>query len=107
MKQKLLVPAALAAALGITSWSASAAVLYAEAAPATSATRTVVINPNTRWVNATEMETVKFVANGHEFAVQFDGVRSEFPLNAVAPAGALDHQVKVFVQPSPDYSAGG
>jgi Heavy-metal resistance protein CzcE len=107
MKNKLLVPAALSLALGFASWSASAATLYAEVVPVANASRTVVIDARTKWVNATELETVKFVANGQEFAVDFNGVRNEFPLNAVAPTGVLDHIVKVYVMPAQGDNAGG
>src|SRR5438132_7498141 len=108
MKAKLFVPAALALSIGLASLSASASsLLYGEAVPAADATRTVVIDGNTKWVNATDMETVKFISNGQEFAVDFDGLRSAFPLEAVAPAGAVDHHVEVYVSPAPGENAGG
>jgi Heavy-metal resistance protein CzcE len=108
MKLKLIAPAALALTLGLANWSASAAsLLYGDVVPTADAARTIVITPDTKWVDATDMETVKFISNGQEFAVDFDGVRSEFPLNAIAPAGALDHIVKAYVHPAPGENAGG
>lgn len=107
MKTKLLVPAALALALGFASLSASATLLYGDTVPAADATRTVVINGNTRWVNATDMETVKFDSNGQQFAVDLDGLRSAFPLERIAPQGALNHHVEVYVHPTPGENAGG
>lgn len=107
MNTKLVVPAAIALTLGLASLSAGAAGLYPEIVPAENATRTVVIDSHTKWVNATDLETVKFVANGHEFSVDFDGLRTEFPLNTIAPAGALDHNVEVVVAPSRDDEEGG
>jgi type II secretory pathway component PulK len=107
MKLKLFAPAALALALGLANWSASAANIYAEVVPAADATRTIVITPDTKWVNATDAETVKFVSNGQTFAVDFEGQTNAFPLNAIAPAGALDHHVEAYVRPAPGENAGG
>src|SRR5258706_8714383 len=107
MKTKLFVPAALALALGFASLSASASVLYGDVVPAADATRTVVIDSNTKWVNATDMETVKFASNGQQFAVEFDGLRNAFPLESIAPQGSLDHHVEVYVAPAPGEHAGG
>jgi len=62
------------------------------------AQRTVVITPTTRYVNVTEGDVVRFVADGKVFAFNFDsGVASSFALNRVAPAGVLDHTVIVYV----------
>jgi len=111
MKTKLFVPSALALTLGFALSSASLSVaasgMNADIVPLENATRTVVIDSSTKWVNAADLETVKFVSNGHEFAVEFDGLRDEFPLNSIAPAGALDHKVEVYVAPSRDDEAGG
>jgi len=108
MKTRLLLPATLALALGLAGLSARAAsIYYGELAPSANATRTVVIDAGTRTVTATDMETVKFVSSGHEFAVDFDGLRTAFPLEAVAPPGAVDHHVEVYVTPAPGDNAGG
>ncbi len=96
--KKLVAVAALA--LSATSLSAVAltnADRYAEAASPAAAERTIVIGPNTRWVNVNHREVVKFVANGKEFAWDFDGLPQAFDLKEVAPQGAIDHSVRVYV----------
>ncbi|HEV7914189.1 MAG TPA: CzcE family metal-binding protein [Albitalea sp.] len=68
--------------------------------PATSAQaqRTIVITPETRYVNVTEGEVVTFVENGQAFTWDFDsGAISSFALNRVAPDGVLDHPVTAYV----------
>jgi len=96
--KKLVAVAALA--LSATSLSAVAltnADRYGEAASPAAAERTIVIGPNTRWVNVNHREVVKFVANGKEFAWDFDGLPQAFDLKEVAPQGAIDHSVRVYV----------
>src|SRR5882672_1824902 len=56
-----------------------------------------VIGANTRFVNVNHGEIVKFVANGQEFAWDFDGLPQAFDLKQVAPQGAIDHSVRVYV----------
>ena len=90
------------AALTLSAASLSAAALtnadrYGEAASPATAERTIVIGPNTRWVNVNHGEIVKFVANGREFAWDFDGVPQSFDLREVAPQGAIDHNVRVYI----------
>jgi len=96
--KKLLAVAALA--LSAASMSAVAltnADRYGEAASPADAERTIVIGANTRWVNVNHGEIVKFVANGREFAWDFDGVPQSFDLKQVAPQGTIDHNVRVYV----------
>ena len=96
--KKLVAVAALA--LSTASLSAVAltnADLYGEAASPASAERTIVVGPNTRWVNVNHGEIVKFVAGGQEFAWDFDGVPHTFDLKQIAPQGAIDHDVRVYV----------
>jgi len=71
---------------------------YGEAASPAAAERTIVIGPNTQWVNVNHREIVKFVANGREFTWDFDGLPQSFDLKQVAPQGALDHSVRVYVE---------
>ena len=79
--------------------------LLGQAAASSQAARTVVITPSTRYVNVVEGEVVTFVANGTPFTWNFDCPpgTSSFPLNRVAPAGALDHTVTAYVQPNLEY----
>ena len=81
----------------------------AVAAPAAAATETIAISPDTEWVNVTGGDTVKFIANDKQFAWSFSGDQavSAFPLNRVAPAGALNHAVMAYVAPDPRYIGGG
>jgi hypothetical protein len=100
---KLLVPTFAALALTTAALSAGAATmrsdLLGEPAATTLGARTVVINANTKWVNVKHGEVIRFVANGREFAWNFDGLAqpSPFDLTEVAPSGALDHSVKVYL----------
>jgi hypothetical protein len=97
----------LAVAGMVASMAATAAVridLLGEPSTPGQAGRVVVITPKTRYVNVTEGDVVRFVANGTTFAWNFDsppGINS-FDLNRVAPAGALDHPVMVYVAINPD-----
>src|SRR5258706_15777759 len=68
-----------------------------EPAPPAAAERTIVIGANTRFVNVNHGEIVKFVANGQEFAWDFDGLPQVFDLKQVAPQGAIDHSVRVYI----------
>lgn len=62
------------------------------------ATRTIVIGPGTRFVNVEGGEVVKFVAGDQTFAWAFAPQGgSDFELNRIAPAGALDHRVMAYV----------
>jgi len=97
---KTLVKAVSVLALSAASLSAFAltnADRYGEAASPVAAERTIVIGPNTRSVNVNHGEVVKFVANGQEFAWDFDGLPQAFDLKQVAPQGAIDHNVRVYV----------
>ena len=110
MQKKFLRPALIAIALGLASTSAGAnmrpTTLMGEIVPLSAATRTIVILPKTKYVNVTENEAVKFTSNGAEFAVIFAGIRSGWDLNLLAPAGALDHEVTVYVAPNA-FNSGG
>ena len=92
----------LAAAALVTTFAAHAATdsLLGDVVSADEATRTIVVDATTRYVNVNKGETVKFVDNGQTFAIRFDGVRPAFALNALAPTGSLDHQVMAYVAPS-------
>jgi len=119
---KLLVPSIAALALSAASLSAGAALkpsdLFGEPARAPSAERaiitavadrTITITDETKWVNVTRYEVVRFVSNGREFAWYFDGVDQPrpFDLTQIAPAGFVDHKVTVYVSPSERDFPGG
>jgi hypothetical protein len=69
--------------------------------PTDSADRTIVVDANTRHVNVTQGEKMKFVVSGREFAVAFDGVAQDIDLREFASQGALDRPVRTHVKVSP------
>jgi hypothetical protein len=100
-----------ACAIGLLAACASIAPgpqLLGDPAPVAAATRTIVIEPDTRWVNVTGGDIVKFVAGDKTFAWNFDvsSAISSFDLNRVAPPGTLNHQVTAYVAPDPRYIGG-
>ncbi|MDC8759911.1 CzcE family metal-binding protein [Janthinobacterium fluminis] len=107
MKTNLLLPSLLALALAAAG-TARAAVrtdLIGEPAPLSAATRTVWIQPGTRWVNVTGGEVVKFVVGDRAFAWNFNGadlVRG-FDLSQIAPRGMLSQPVRGYVAANPLY----
>jgi hypothetical protein len=107
----LIVPAALAA-LGACSTPASVAPradLLGMAVPASSAAQTVTITPETRWLNVTGGDTVRFIVGGSEFGWAFNvsPIVTMFDLNRVAPPGLLGRELPVYVDPNPLYSING
>jgi heavy-metal resistance protein CzcE len=110
----------LAVTLSALSLSAAAATrtdLLGEPAQAPAAQRSVIsaayertidISGGTKWVNVNHGEVVRFVANGSEFVWYFDGVTQPrpFDLSEIAPAGFIDHAVKVYVGLGDDANLG-
>ncbi len=73
--------------------------------PTSGTTRTIVISPDTRYVNVVGGEAVKFVDGDKSFGWSFDGqLGYAFELNRVAPPGVLDHKVIAYVDPDPYYN---
>jgi hypothetical protein len=62
--------------------------------------RAVVITEKTKWITVERGEVVRFESKGQEFAWTFDGVASTFALSKVAPTGALDRDLIVYVWPN-------
>src|SRR5436309_15818002 len=97
---KTLVKAVAVLALFAASLSAFAltnADLYGEAATPVDDSLTTRSSSDPRSVNVNHGEIVKFVANGQEFAWDFDGLPQSFDLKQVAPQGAIDHSVRVYI----------
>lgn len=97
---KLFVPAFAALTLSAASLSANALTagdLYGEPANPSYAERTIVVTPQTRSINVTRGELVKIKVGAQEFAWEFDGLAQPFELSKIAPEGALDHSVRVYV----------
>lgn len=100
MKTSIYLSAIAASVIGLASVSAQAAtpanLLGAAVAPESNA-RTIDLTSGKNYINVRHGDTVNFSANGQTFAVKFDGVRQSFNLNALAPAGALNRTIKVYV----------
>ena len=79
--------------------------LQGDPAPISAATRTIVITPDTKYVNVTGGEIVKFLVGDKAFAWNFDGAEyvAPFDLAMAAPLGVLDHKVTTYVDPNPLY----
>jgi len=61
--------------------------------------RTIVIDSSTRWVNVNGGDRIRFSANGQSFDHSFNSFTQSrvYDLGKIAPAGALDRPVKVYV----------
>ena len=117
---KLAITSLFAATLSAVSLSAAAATrtdLLGEPTQQPSAQRAVVtavagrtinINGGTKWVNVNHGEVVRFVSNGREFTWYFNGVSQPqpFDMTEIAPAGFIDHGVKVYVGLGDDANLG-
>lgn len=69
---------------------------------------TIEIRPQTKWVNVTGGETVRFVVGDKAFGWAFNtpwGARP-FDLQRIAPPGVLDRPVTAYVAPDPRYLGG-
>ena len=77
--------------------NAAASAVFAGKSAASVAERTIVVTPQTKAINVTHGEVVKVKIGSQEFAWDFDGLARPFDLNKIAPAGVLDHSVRVYV----------
>ena len=66
-------------------------------------TRTIAIKPDTKYVNVTGGEVIRFEVGTRSFVWNFSGQRSSFDLARVAPPSLLDHKVTAYVAPNPMY----
>lgn len=73
--------------------------LYGTPAQPVSTDRTIVIRPDTRYVNVTEGDVIRFVVGDKTFGWKFDTALTvrDFELNEVAPPGMLDHPVRAYI----------
>lgn len=74
--------------------------LLGSAAQASAAQRAITIDSKTRWITVEHDEVVRFLSNGQEFTWAFNGMASSFKLSEVAPAGALDRELTVYIWPN-------
>ena len=82
--------------------------LVGTSVPVDAATHTVTITPETHGINVIGGDVVRFESSGRAFAWDFNAspTVSVFALNQVAPGGMLDHEVLVYLMPSPLYNEG-
>lgn len=74
------------------------AMLLGSPAQPADASRTITIAPDTRWVNATQGEVIRFVVGGTEFSWRFDGAGGRtVDLQQVAPPGLIVRPVLVYL----------
>jgi len=101
---KRLIPTLALLALSAASLTTTAKVTEADmlgsAAQPSAAQRTIVIDDKTKWITVEHDEVVRFVSNGQESAWTFKGMSSSFDLDKIAPAGALERTLKVYVWPN-------
>jgi hypothetical protein len=113
MNAKLLSAALFAALLTAACASPDGSMVrrdfLGDPAPVSAATRTIVITPDTRYVNVVGGDIVKFVVGDKSFAWHFDGAQhvAPFDLSQTAPPGILDHKVTAYVEPNPLYRSDG
>jgi hypothetical protein len=98
---KLFAPAFAALTLSAASVSAFALTpgdLYGEAASGDySAERTIVVTPQTKYINVAHGEIVNLKVGDKEIAWNFDGLAGRpFELSMIAPD--VDHKVTVYVE---------
>jgi len=74
--------------------------MLGNAAQPSAAQRTIVIDNKTKWITVEHDEVVRFLSNDQEFAWTFKGMSSSFALNKIAPVGALDRDLNVYVWPN-------
>lgn len=105
---KCLSIAALAVLVGACAPITPRQDLLGAAVPVNAASRNVSIGPDTRYVDVTGGDVVRFESAGRAFAWDFNAspMVSVFALNQVAPSGMLDHQVLVYLMPDPRYNEG-
>lgn len=104
-KQLIAVVAVLTASASTFAQPLPRLDLLGDSVPVSAATRTIIITPDTKYVNVTGGETVKFVVGDKSFAWSFDGstVVPAFDLNRTAPPSVLDHKVRAYIEPNPLY----
>ena len=90
----------LSAASLTTTAKVTEADMLGNAAQPSAAQRTIVIDNKTKWITVEHDEVIRFLSNGQEFAWTFKGMSSSFELSKIAPAGALDRALKVYVWPN-------
>jgi hypothetical protein len=80
--------------------------LLGDLSPPAAAQYTIVIRPDTKYVNIGGGDTVKFIAGNQTFTWIFNVGQTvaSFDLNQIAPPGMLNHRVIAYVTPDPRYT---
>jgi hypothetical protein len=78
---------------------------FGSAAPANFAMRTIDIQPDTKWINVTNGETVQLNVNGHAVVWHFETFPNDnsFDLAKIAPADFKEGAVRAYVASNPLY----
>jgi len=90
-----------ALALSAASLSANALTtgdLYGEPASGEYVSRTIVVTPQTKYINVAHGEIVNLKVGSREITWNFDGLAQPFELSKIVPEGTLDHKVQVYVE---------
>jgi hypothetical protein len=102
--------AAIACCLALTGVARAAgptgtAADFGSSAPASFAMRTIDIQPDTKWINVTNGETVQLNVNGHSVVWHFETFpnANSFDLAKIAPADFKDGAVRAYVASNPLY----
>jgi hypothetical protein len=67
--------------------------------------KVVKVDANTRWVNVVQNENVKFIVGSQTFAWHFQSPRAAVNLKDIAPAGAIDRNLYVYLTPDTLYGS--
>jgi hypothetical protein len=79
--------------------------LFGDLVDPAGAVRTIVLTPDTRWVNVEGGQIIRFVVGNQSFGWAFNVSQNvdSFDLARVAPPGLLTHPVIAYVSPDPKY----
>ena len=106
----ILAAAALASALSGAAFADDHygyATLNGDSLPADGPVDQVVkIDSSTRWVNVLQNESVRFVVGSTTFAWRFPVDRAAVNLKDIAPSGAIDRDLYVYVAPDNLFTSG-
>jgi hypothetical protein len=111
LKRKMTMAISLAAVAAMMAFNADAAgptrtkTDYGSMAPEQAADKEIMLTPETKWVNVTDGETVRFVMGGKSFTWHFYTFPggANFELSMIAPPGFVSQKIVVYVASSPNY----
>ena len=68
--------------------------------------KVINIAADTRWANAVQDDTVKFVVGGRDFSWHFASSKFAVNLKDIAPPGTIDRDFLIYLEPNPLYNSG-